>query len=47
MGPSKISRAEIAQWERDERIDLEPWERRAILRLDTLHLEIMTPKVKA
>lgn len=34
MALSPLSRMEIAQWERDEMLRLEPWERRAILRMD-------------
>ncbi|PZR36492.1 hypothetical protein [Caulobacter segnis] len=34
MALSPISRLEIAQWERDEMVRLEAWERRALLRLD-------------
>lgn len=34
MALSPLSRLEIAQWERDEMVRLEPWERRTILRLD-------------
>lgn len=34
MALSPLSRLEIAQWERDELVQLEPWERRAILRMD-------------
>jgi hypothetical protein len=34
MALCPISRMEIAQWQRDEMIELEPWERKAILRLD-------------
>lgn len=43
MGPSPLSRIEISQWQRDEAIDLEPWERRTILRLDTAYLASLTP----
>lgn len=34
MGPSRLTRAEIRQWQRDERIPLEMWERRALLAID-------------
>jgi hypothetical protein len=34
MGISPISRLEIQAWEADEGVDLSPWERRTILRLD-------------
>lgn len=44
MALARIPRSEIAQWERDERIRLEPWERRAILALDAAYVETMTPK---
>lgn len=41
MGPSRLSRLEIQAWERDERVRLEPWERRAIMALDAEHLTVM------
>jgi len=34
MGPSRLSRLEIRQWEADECIVLDLWERRAIIELD-------------
>lgn len=34
MGICRLSRLEIRQWERDEAITLQPWERRAILAMD-------------
>ncbi|WP_442320005.1 phage tail assembly chaperone [Caulobacter ginsengisoli] len=36
MGVSPISRLEIQAWEADEEIELTPWERRTILRLDAV-----------
>lgn len=44
MGPSRLSRMEIQAWERDEGVKLEPWERRSIMRLDALQLELATAK---
>lgn len=38
---------EIQAWERDERIRLEPWERRAILRLDAEQLAVFSTAEKA
>lgn len=34
MGPSRLSRLEIRQWEADECVSLDLWERRAIIALD-------------
>ncbi len=34
MGISPLSRGEIQAWEVDEAVDLTPWERRTVLRLD-------------
>jgi hypothetical protein len=34
MGPSRLSRQEIRQWEEDEGHALERWERRAIMAID-------------
>jgi hypothetical protein len=38
MGPSRLTRLEIHAWEADECIQLERWERRAILMVDTAYL---------
>jgi hypothetical protein len=38
FGPSRISRLEIAQWEADEGVRLDPWERRAILNVDAAYV---------
>lgn len=38
MGPSRISRLEIQAWEADEAVQLQVWERRAILLLDSAWL---------
>lgn len=38
FGPNPLSRVEIRQWEKDEGIDLAPWERKAILTLDRMYL---------
>jgi hypothetical protein len=46
FGPSRLPRLEIQAWERDEGVRLEPWERRAIMRLDALHLSIMNAPKK-
>lgn len=46
MALARIPRTEIAQWERDEGVRLEPWERRAILALDAAYVATMTPKKK-
>jgi hypothetical protein len=46
MSITRIPRTEIAQWERDEGISLERWERRAILELDAAFIAAMTPKKK-
>ena len=34
FGPLRLTRAEIAQWEREEGVRLAYWERRVILRMD-------------
>lgn len=41
MGLSPLPRTEIAQWEADEGVTLERWERRAILRIDATFREAM------
>lgn len=46
FGTMRMPREEIQAWERDEGIALEPWERRAILGLDTEYLVAMAPKAK-
>jgi hypothetical protein len=38
MGPSRLSRVEIRTWEADEGVELEPWERRTILAIDSAYL---------
>lgn len=42
MAPCRLSRLDIQAWERDEGVRLELWERRAILQIDSLQLEIVT-----
>jgi hypothetical protein len=37
---------EIQAWERDEGVRLEPWERRAIMALDSEHVVTMSPPAK-
>ena len=45
MGPSRLSRLEIRAWEEDEHIRLERWERRALMRLDSVYLaSLHTPE---
>jgi hypothetical protein len=44
MGLSPISRTEIAQWEADEGVVLERWERRAILRIDAAYRDMTTAR---
>lgn len=46
FGPSRLSRLEIQAWERDEGVQLEPWERRALMALDAEHLLTMTAPAK-
>lgn len=46
FGPARLSRLEIQAFERDECIRLEPWERRALMRLDAEHLQSMTKPAK-
>ena len=42
MAISRIPRSEIAQWERDEGITLQTWERRALLQLDAAYVAAMS-----
>lgn len=44
MGICRITRLEVRLWEEDEGVCLQPWERRAIFRLDDEYIAIMTPK---
>jgi hypothetical protein len=39
MAPSRITRLEIQAWEDDEGIQLERWERRALLMVDAAWLQ--------
>lgn len=43
FGMNPLSRVEIQAWERDEGNLLEPWERRAILKLDATYRTTMAP----
>jgi hypothetical protein len=47
MGPGPITRHDIRAWEADEFTALEPWERRAILALDTAWLRSQQPDTQA
>lgn len=38
FGPSRLTRGEIREWEEDEGVQLQRWERRAILMLDSAWL---------
>lgn len=38
-GPNPISRQDIRLWAEDEGVTLEPWERRALLRIDGAWLD--------
>jgi hypothetical protein len=44
MALSRLSRLEIRAWEEDEGVQLEGWERRAILRLDAAYVASNGPK---
>lgn len=44
MGLCKITRHDIARWERDEGIRLERWERKLIRDIDDEYVAMMTPK---
>lgn len=46
MGPNRLTRAEIRQYEIDEGITFARWERRAIMALDAEHLRIMNESLK-
>jgi hypothetical protein len=47
MSLSRVPRSEIAQWERDEGLCLERWERRALLQLDAAFCAAMAPASKS
>lgn len=38
-GPQKLTYAEIREWKQEEGRSLQPWERKAIFRLDDLYIE--------
>lgn len=38
MGPNRLTRAEIRQWEEDEGVTLDRWERKAIMAVDAAYL---------
>jgi hypothetical protein len=42
MGPCRLTRAEIRQWEADEAIALARWERRALLEIDAAWVRVMS-----
>lgn len=46
FGPSPITFGEIAAWQSLRRIRLDSWELDALLELDTLFLELVTPPAK-
>ena len=43
IGPSPLTRLEIRQWEQDEGVSLDRWERRALLTLDRAWLAAQAP----
>lgn len=44
MAISRLTRAEIRQWEQDEFVSLDPWERNAIMRLDAAFVASTEPE---
>ena len=44
LAPSPLSRVEIRQWEEDESVRFDPWERRAIIAIDRAWLASQAPK---
>ncbi len=47
MGPSRLTRAEIRQWEQDELQHLAHWERKAIMAVDAAWLSAALSDLKA
>lgn len=39
MGPSRLTRQEIRLWQEDEAVELDRWERRALLAIDRAWME--------
>lgn len=44
LGPARLTRAEIRQWQIDEGQHLEPWERQAIMDIDAAWLAAQSEK---